>query len=483
MLMESIGSIRDCSLILEAQRGNQIAFSKLVHTYDRTVLRLALRLTGSQNDAQDIYQETFLKVYTKLDEFRFESSFSTWLYRIVTNICLDHMRRSKARKNGGGLEISGEDLLYQLPDDRPGNNPEQYLLDRELGSQIFRALARLTPRERLVFDLRQVQGLNLAKVSEILNTSEGSIKMTFFRATQKLRLHLSKYTKRQRSAMTRHVDQTVSPQQKTGDLILIIGDHNGESLREVLSIEGFDVEVVPSGLAGLDMLRHQLPSAVILDIEPPGPAERALCREIANVAPGLPLVILSASSEIAEKVLLLKTGADDFVTIPFTSRELIARIRALIRRTSRIAVAIAFVICALWLTDGRASAMAPDDNPTGLAMLQTKADEAQPGDRCVLYAKLVSKMTDLAGSEFHAGDSKRASETLALVQRYAEKIHSGGTKDTKKIKEAELLVEHTSFRLKSILSGASYEDRQILEGTLKELNQVQVQLMTEVFEK
>ena len=84
------------------------------------------RLTGSPSDAQDIHQEAFLKVYKKLNGFRFECSFSTWIYRIVTNICLDHLRRNRAHKNGGGLEIGGEDLLNQLSDDRPGKNPEQH---------------------------------------------------------------------------------------------------------------------------------------------------------------------------------------------------------------------------------------------------------------------------------------------------------------------------------------------------------------------
>jgi DNA-binding response OmpR family regulator len=83
------------------------------------------------------------------------------------------------------------------------------------------------------------------------------------------------------------------------------------------------------------MLRYQRPSAVIVDIERPGPAECALCREIADLIPGLPLVILSASSEVAGKVLLLETGADDFVTIPYSPRELVARMRGLIRRASR----------------------------------------------------------------------------------------------------------------------------------------------------
>ena len=112
-----------------------------------------------------------------------------------------------------------------------------------------------------------------------------------------------------------------------------------------------------------------------------------------------------------------------------------------------------------------------------------KADQAQPRDRCFLYAKLVSKMTDLAGQQFHSGDSGRASETLKRVQQYAEKIHMGVAADSKKLKDAELLMQRTSFRLKDILNEASLEDRQALEATLKQLNQVQAQLMTQVFKQ
>ena len=146
-------------------------------------------------------------------------------------------------------------------------------------------------------------------------------------------------------------------------------------------------------------------------------------------------------------------------------------------------VATVLVICALSLTYASASPPAPDDSPITLAMLQAKADQAGPRDRCILYAKLVSQMTELAGSQFNSGDSLRASETLKLVQRYAEKIHTGVASDSKKLKEAELLMQRTSFRLKDILGAASYEDRQTLEATLKQLNQVQAQLMTQVFEK
>ncbi len=208
--MESMGYIQDCSLVREAQGGSQAAFEELVHMYDQAVLRLALRLTGSASDAQDIHQEAFLKVYKKLDGFRFECSFSTWIYRIVTNICLDHLRRNRALKKNNVIEITDDKLLNQVSDDRPGNNPEQQLLDRELEAHILKALQRLTPRERMVFDLRHFEGLKLQSVSEILNASEGSVKMTFFRATRKLRLQLDKYTKRHRSSLKQESPVNVS---------------------------------------------------------------------------------------------------------------------------------------------------------------------------------------------------------------------------------------------------------------------------------
>ena len=146
-------------------------------------------------------------------------------------------------------------------------------------------------------------------------------------------------------------------------------------------------------------------------------------------------------------------------------------------------VATVVAISTLLLICAHASASSLDDSPTALAALMAKADQAQPKDKCFLYAKLVSQMTDLAGSEFNSGDSLGASETLKLVQRYAEKIHTGVASDSKKLKEAELLMQRTSFRLKDSLGAASYEDRQTLESTLKQLNQVQAQLMTQVFKK
>jgi hypothetical protein len=146
-------------------------------------------------------------------------------------------------------------------------------------------------------------------------------------------------------------------------------------------------------------------------------------------------------------------------------------------------VATAVAISATSLTCVYASSSSLDRHPGALATLEAKADQAQPRDRCYLYAELVSQMTDLAGHQLSSGDSGQASETLKLVQLYAEKIQIGVADDSKKLKDAEVLVRRTSFRLKDILGGASLEDRETLEATLKQLNQVQAQLMTQVFKK
>jgi RNA polymerase sigma-70 factor, ECF subfamily len=196
--MEIARSAYEASLVREAQDGNQAAFAQLVHRHDEAVLRLALRITGSQSDAQDIYQEVFLKVYKKLDHFRFECSFSTWISRIVTNTCLDHLRKTRNRRENDAIRVSIEgeeyDLLDQVMDDRPAHNPEKEFFRSEIGASIFCALRRLSPHERMVFDLRHFQGMKLRAVSEILNTSEGSVKNSLVRATRKLRLHLADYS-------------------------------------------------------------------------------------------------------------------------------------------------------------------------------------------------------------------------------------------------------------------------------------------------
>jgi RNA polymerase sigma-70 factor (ECF subfamily) len=185
----------DDDLIREAQRGERSAFDSLVRRYDQSVLRLALHMLGNEQDAQDIHQEAFIKAYRHLGNFRFECSFYTWLYRIVTNLCLDQLRRRKSRREDPAtvLDASGDemDLMANVPDDRAMANPGRELDRKVMGECISDALNKLTPRERTVFELKHYQGLKLRTIGDMLNTTEETAKNTLFRATRKLRSNLA----------------------------------------------------------------------------------------------------------------------------------------------------------------------------------------------------------------------------------------------------------------------------------------------------
>ena len=185
----------DDDLIREAQRGDRAAFDSLVRRYDQSVLRLSLHMLGNEQDAQDVNQEAFLKAYRHLGNFRFECSFYTWLYRIVTNLCLDHLRRRKSRREDPATIIDSRgdelDLMSNISDTRSMANPARELDRKRMGESINQALDKLTPRERTVFELKHYQGLKLRTIGEMLNTTEETAKNTLFRATRKLRANLA----------------------------------------------------------------------------------------------------------------------------------------------------------------------------------------------------------------------------------------------------------------------------------------------------
>jgi RNA polymerase sigma-70 factor (ECF subfamily) len=201
-----VNAVNEEALIREAQAGSREAFEALVHRYDQEVLRLAHNLLRRPEDARDIYQEAFLKVYKNLHRFRFECSFYTWLYRIVTNVCFDHLRRRSSRPEDQAPAWAGAhsshpsmadgeslpvDFFDRQQERRAESNPERRLMGKEIGLHIDRALQRLSSRERLVFQLKHQQGLKLRAIGEILGTSEETVKNSLFRATQKLRQQLS----------------------------------------------------------------------------------------------------------------------------------------------------------------------------------------------------------------------------------------------------------------------------------------------------
>ena len=160
------------------------------------MLRLAVNLLHSPDEARDVYQEAFLKVYRSLGSFRFDCSFHTWLYRIVTNVCLDHLRRRKVRKEESTVIDTPEgpvDQASKVVEEGSVGNPERQAWNRELSAGIRAALESLTPRERTVFELRHYEGLRLRAIGEILGTTEEAAKNCLFRATQKMRASLETF--------------------------------------------------------------------------------------------------------------------------------------------------------------------------------------------------------------------------------------------------------------------------------------------------
>src|SRR5215475_6654507 len=189
--------LEEAELIRAVQQGDQSAFEALVRSYDQSVLGIAMNLLRSPEDARDAYQEAFLRVYKNIHSFRFDCSFYTWLYRIVTNICLDHLRRRKIRKEESATVETSDgpiDRANSMEEDRAAGDPERSFWNRQLSSRISRALEELTPRERMVFELRHYQGMRLRAIGEILDTTEEAAKNCLFRATQKMRSVLGDFT-------------------------------------------------------------------------------------------------------------------------------------------------------------------------------------------------------------------------------------------------------------------------------------------------
>ena len=177
-------------LIRAAQGGDQDAFERLVRMYDQSVLRLAMNLLRSPEDARDVYQEAFLRVYRNLHTFRFDCSFHTWLYRIVTNICLDQLRKRKVRKEESAVVETADgpvDRMDTFEEEAAHADPERSMWNQQLRRRIEDALGGLTPRERMVFELRHYQGMRLRSIGESLGTTEEAAKNCLFRATQKMR--------------------------------------------------------------------------------------------------------------------------------------------------------------------------------------------------------------------------------------------------------------------------------------------------------
>lgn len=180
-------------LIMQAQKGDVIAFERLVYHYDKQVLSLALNFIHNREDAKDIYQEVFLRVHRSLSGFRFESKFSTWLHRIATNVCLTHRSRQKRHKHESideRLEVENGST-YSLSDVlRDDSTPDQPALDAEISRQVRDAMESLSPQQKIVFTLRHFQGHKLKEIATMMNCAEGTVKKHLFTANERLREQL-----------------------------------------------------------------------------------------------------------------------------------------------------------------------------------------------------------------------------------------------------------------------------------------------------
>lgn len=173
------------SLIKKAQSGDCDAFEKLVYEHEKLVYNLALRLLGNEQDAQDAFQEAFIKAWTGLNSFRGDSKFSVWLYRLANNVCMDMLRQRK--KDALSLTVSdssGEDTMLDVSDPAPG--PHELLEHRENMEQLNRAIKALPEDHRRILMLREETGLSYEEIAAVLELDLGTVKSRIFRARKKL---------------------------------------------------------------------------------------------------------------------------------------------------------------------------------------------------------------------------------------------------------------------------------------------------------
>ena len=165
--------------------GNINDFEQLVTAYEKNVYNLALRMVGDPDDAADITQETFIKAYRALGSFRGDSKFSSWIYRIASNVCLDFLR-SRSRRAQVPLSFENEDAEgeIELPD--MSQNPEKVLMKKLSMEAVRRGMEKLPPKQRQLLVLRELCGLSYAELAQTLSVEEGTVKSRIFRARKRL---------------------------------------------------------------------------------------------------------------------------------------------------------------------------------------------------------------------------------------------------------------------------------------------------------
>ena len=169
------------------------AFEQLVQKYDEKVLSIAATYANDPDDAKDIFQEVFMRVYKGLPKFQFRSEFSTWLFRVATNVCLSFKAKQKKRVVVSiDDEYEGEDgqpkeLRHRLVGEM---ETDRHAIDSEIAMNVQQALNTLSPQQKLVFTLRHYEGYKLREIAEMMDCAEGTVKKYLFTATKRMRKQL-----------------------------------------------------------------------------------------------------------------------------------------------------------------------------------------------------------------------------------------------------------------------------------------------------
>jgi RNA polymerase sigma-70 factor (ECF subfamily) len=192
--------ITDAAVVAQVLAGDRDAFRVLVERHSRSIFRVVYRMTGNQQDAEELVQEVLLRAYKSLGRFEMRSNFSTWLYRIAINRTLDFLNARKAQmQSQDGYQIADDpdpedSRQVQVPSASPG--PERVVLSGEVKSRVAQAMTLLTPVERVAFTMRHMEGRSIEEIGQALNLKASAAKNSVFRAVQKLRQQLEPLTGR-----------------------------------------------------------------------------------------------------------------------------------------------------------------------------------------------------------------------------------------------------------------------------------------------